>query len=70
MEKSEIQGEQYAPNWSKKKLITLYDKAELYYQDIEWNNRYGLWKKKCMLEELKDSTGKYTQYPNFKQGLM
>jgi hypothetical protein len=27
-------------------------------------------KMKCMLEELKDSTGKYTQYPNFKQVLM
>jgi hypothetical protein len=32
------------PELIKEKLITLYDKAELYYQDIELrgDNRYGL----------------------------
>jgi lipopolysaccharide assembly outer membrane protein LptD (OstA) len=55
----------------KKKLITLYDKAELYYQDIELKSGIIVMdyeKNEVYAGRIKDSTGKYTQYPNFKQG--
>ncbi len=55
----------------KKKQMTLYDKAELYYQDIELKAGIIVMdyeKNEIYAGRLKDSTGKYTQLPNFKQG--
>ena len=55
----------------KKKLITLYDKAELYYQDIELKSGIIVMdydKNEVYAGRIKDSTGKLSQYPNFKQG--
>jgi hypothetical protein len=54
----------------KKKLITLYDKAELFYQDIELKS--GIIVMNYKLNEvnagrIKDSLGRYTQFPSFKQ---
>jgi lipopolysaccharide assembly outer membrane protein LptD (OstA) len=55
----------------KKKLITLYNKAEVYYQDIELKSGiividYN--KSEVYAGRIKDSTGVYTQRPIFKQG--
>ncbi|NDP28820.1 MAG: LPS-assembly protein LptD [Flavobacterium sp.] len=55
----------------KKKLITLYNKAELYYQDTELKSGIIVLdyeKNEVYAGRIKDSTGAYTQYPNFKQG--
>jgi len=55
----------------KKKLITLYDKAELYYQDIELTAGIIIMdyeKQEVYAGRIKDSTGAYTQLPVFKQG--
>ena len=55
----------------KKKQMTLYDKAELYYQDIELKAGIIVMdyeKNEIYAGRLKDSTGKYTQLPIFKQG--
>jgi lipopolysaccharide assembly outer membrane protein LptD (OstA) len=62
---------QYAKIDQKNKLITLYDQAELYYQDIELKAGkivLDYEKNEVYAGRIKDSTGKYTQYPNFKQG--
>jgi lipopolysaccharide assembly outer membrane protein LptD (OstA) len=69
--KVKYKSEQYARIDQKKKLITLYDKAELYYQDIELKAGIivlNYEKNEVYAGRIKDSTGKYTQYPNFKQG--
>ncbi len=61
----------YARIEQKKKLITLYDKAELYYQDIELKSGIIVMdyeKNEVYAGRIKDSTGAYTQFPNFKQG--
>ena len=61
----------YARIEQKKKLITLYNKAELYYQDVELKSGIIVLdyeKNEVYAGRIKDSTGKYTQYPNFKQG--
>ncbi len=61
----------YAKIQQKKKLITLYDKAELYYQDIELKSGIIVMdyqKNEVYAGRIKDSTGIYTQFPNFKQG--
>ncbi|NMH26254.1 LPS-assembly protein LptD [Flavobacterium sp. SE-s27] len=55
----------------KKKLITLYNQAEVYYDDIEL--KAGIividyQKNEVYAGRIKDSTGKYTQLPVFKQG--
>ena len=55
----------------RKKEMTLYDEAELYYQDIEL--KAGIIVLNYETNEvnagrLKDSLGNYTQYPSFKQG--
>ena len=55
----------------KKKLITLYNKAEVYYQDIELKSGiividYN--KSEVYAGRIKDSTGNYIQRPVFKQG--
>ena len=63
--------ENYARIEQKKKLITLYDKAELYYKDIELKAGIIVMnyeKNEVYAGRIKDSTGAYTQYPNFKQG--
>lgn len=55
----------------KKKQMTLYDKAELYYQDIELKAGIIVMdyeKNEIYAGRLKDSTGKYAQLPVFKQG--
>lgn len=62
---------EYAKIDQRKKHITLYDKAELYYQDVELKSGIIVLdyeKNEVYAGRIKDSTGKYTQYPNFKQG--
>jgi lipopolysaccharide assembly outer membrane protein LptD (OstA) len=63
--------EKYARIEQKKKLITLYDKAELYYQDIELKAGkivLDYEKNEVYAGRIRDSTGAFIQYPNFKQG--
>lgn len=55
----------------RKKQLTLYNQAELYYQDYEIKSGIIVLdydKNEIYAGRLKDSTGKYTQYPYFKQG--
>lgn len=69
--KVKYKAEKYAKINQKKKLITLYDKAELYYQDIELKSGIIVMdyeKNEVYAGRIKDSTGAYTQFPNFKQG--
>ena len=69
--KVKYKAEKYAKIEQKKKLITLYDKAELYYQDIELKSGIIVMdyeKNEVYAGRIKDSTGAYTQFPNFKQG--
>ncbi len=69
--KIKYKAEAYAKLDQKKKLITLYDKAELYYQDIELKSGiivFNYEKNEVYAGRIKDSAGVYTQYPNFKQG--
>ncbi|WP_413998655.1 putative LPS assembly protein LptD [Flavobacterium sp. W1B] len=69
--KVKYKAEQYVKIDQKKKLITLYDKAELNYQDVELKSGIIVMdyeKNEVYAGRIKDSTGKYTQYPNFKQG--
>ena len=69
--KVKYKAENYAKIEQKKKRITLYDKAELYYQDIELKSGIIVMdyeKNEVYAGRIKDSTGIYRQYPNFKQG--
>ena len=69
--KVKYKAEKYAKVDQKKKLLTLYDKAELYYQDVELKSGLIVMdyeKDEVYAGRIKDSTGKYTQYPHFKQG--
>ncbi|MEC4049028.1 putative LPS assembly protein LptD [Flavobacterium sp. SUN046] len=55
----------------KKKILTLYNQAELYYLDYELKAGiivFDYAKNEVYAGRLKDSTGKYTQLPVFKQG--
>lgn len=55
----------------KKKLITLYNQAEVYYQDIELKSGIiviDYQKNEIYAGRIKDSTGAWTQRPVFKQG--
>ena len=55
----------------RKKKLTLYNQAELYYQDFELKSGIIVLdyeKSEVYAGRLKDSTGKYIQYPVFKQG--
>lgn len=55
----------------RKKRLTLYNEAELYYQDFELKSGIIVLdydKSEVYAGRLKDSTGKYIQYPYFKQG--
>ncbi len=61
----------YAKIEQKKKIITLYNKAELYYQDVELKSGIIVMdyeKNEVYAGRIKDSLGNYTQFPNFKQG--
>ncbi len=69
--KVKYKASKYAKIEQKKKSITLYDKAELYYQDVELKSgiivmNYG--KDEVYAGHIKDSTGTLTQYPIFRQG--
>jgi lipopolysaccharide assembly outer membrane protein LptD (OstA) len=69
--KVKYKAEKYAKMDQKKKLLTLYDKAELYYQDVELKSGIIVMdyvKNEVYAGRIKDSTGAYTQFPNFKQG--
>ena len=69
--KIKYKAEQYAKIDQKKKIITLYNKAELYYQDVELKSGIIVMdyeKNEVYAGRIKDSTGAYTQFPNFKQG--
>ncbi len=69
--KVKYKADKYARIEQKKKIITLYDKAELYYQDIELKSGIIVMdyeKNEVYAGRIKDSAGAYTQYPNFKQG--
>ena len=69
--KVKYKAEKYVRIEQKKKLITLYDKAELYYQDIELKAGKIVMdyeKNEVYAGRIRDSTGAFTQYPNFKQG--
>ena len=51
--------------------MTLFDKAELFYQDIELKSGIIILdyeKNEIYAGRIKDSTGNYTQLPVFKQG--
>lgn len=55
----------------KKKELTLYNQAELYYKDIELKAGiivFNYEKDEVYAGRIKDSLGNYTQNPNFKQG--
>ena len=55
----------------KTKIVTLYNEAELYYQDIELKAGIIVLdysKNEVYAGRLKDEKGNYTQYPKFKQG--
>lgn len=70
-DKIKYKAETYARIDQKKKLIQLYDQAELYYQDIELKAGIIVMdyeKEEVYAGRIKDSTGKYTQLPVFKQG--
>jgi lipopolysaccharide assembly outer membrane protein LptD (OstA) len=69
--KVKYKADNYAKIEQKKKRITLYDKAELYYQDIELKSGIIVMdyeKNEVYAGRIKDSTGGYNQYPSFKQG--
>lgn len=61
----------YAKIEQKKKLITLYNQAELFYTDVELKSGIIVMdyaKNEVYAGRIKDSLGKFIQYPNFKQG--
>jgi lipopolysaccharide assembly outer membrane protein LptD (OstA) len=69
--KIKYKADKYVKIDQKKKLITLYDKAELFYQDIELKSGIIVMdyeKNEVYAGRIKDSTGAYTQFPQFKQG--
>ena len=69
--KVRYKADNYAKIDQNKKIITLYDQAELYYQDVELKAGIIVMdyeKNEVYAGRIKDSTGTYTQYPNFKQG--
>lgn len=70
-DKIKYKAEEYAKIDQKRKMITLYDKAELYYQDIELTAGIIIMdyeKNEVYAGRIKDSTGKIIQRPKFKQG--
>lgn len=70
-DKIKYKAENYARIDQQKKQITLNDKAELYYQDIELKSGVIVLdyeKKEVYAGRLKDSLGNFSQRPVFKQG--
>ncbi len=70
-DKIKYKADKYTKIDQKQKLITLYDKAELYYQDIELKAGIIIMnyeKNEVYAGRIKDSSGVYTQNPVFKQG--
>ena len=69
--KVQYKAKEYAQFDQKKKILILNDGAELYYQDYELKAGriiFDYKKNEIYAGRLKDSTGKYYQYPVFKQG--
>lgn len=69
--KIKYNAEDYTKIDQKNKLLTLYNKAEIYYQDIEIKAGIIVMnyeKDEIYAGRIKDSTGTYTQLPVFKQG--
>jgi lipopolysaccharide assembly outer membrane protein LptD (OstA) len=69
--KVKYKAKDYAKIDQKKKLITLYNEAELYYKDVELKSGIivlNYEKDEVYAGRIKDSTGTLYQYPNFKQG--
>ena len=69
--KIKYKAKKYARFDNKKKLITLNDEAELFYQDYELKSGiivFDYQKKEVYAGRLKDSAGQFIQYPIFKQG--
>lgn len=69
--KIKYKAEDYTTIDQKKKLLTLYNKAELYYKDIELTAGkivMNYENDEIYAGRIKDSTGKLTQNPVFKQG--
>ena len=69
--KVKYKAENYVKIEQKKKKITLYDKAELYYQDVELKSGIIVMdyeKNEVYAGRIKDSAGVLSQYPNFRQG--
>ncbi len=69
--KVKYRAKKYAKFDQKKKLITLYDQAELNYLDYELKAGtivFDYAKNEVYAGRLKDSAGNYIQIPNFKQG--
>jgi lipopolysaccharide assembly outer membrane protein LptD (OstA) len=62
----------YAKLQNQKKLVTLYDKAELYYQDVELKSGIiviNYQNNEAYAGRIKDSSKVYSQYPYFKQAM-
>ncbi len=71
VDKVKRNAEGYMKYARKEQKIYLYNKAELYYQDTELKAGVivlDLAKNEVYAGRIKDSTGTYTQIPNFKQG--
>ncbi len=69
--KVKYRAKDYAKIDQKKKLITLYNEAELYYKDVELKSGIIILnyeKDEVYAGRIKDSAGVLVQYPNFKQG--
>ncbi|WP_429670528.1 putative LPS assembly protein LptD [Flavobacterium flavipigmentatum] len=69
--KVKYRAKDYAKIDQKKKLITLYNEAELYYKDVELKSGIIVLdyeKDEVYAGRIKDSAGVLIQYPNFKQG--
>ena len=69
--KVKYKAKDYAKIDQKKKLITLYNEAELYYKDVELKSGIIILdydKDEVYAGRIKDSAGVLIQYPNFKQG--
>lgn len=69
--KVKYKAENYVKIEQKKKKITLHDRAELFYQDVELKSgiiEMDYDKNEVYAGRIKDSTGTLIQYPIFKQG--
>ncbi|WP_264554168.1 putative LPS assembly protein LptD [Flavobacterium sp. N2038] len=69
--KVKYKAKDYAKIDQKKKLITLYNEAELYYKDVELKSGIIVLdyaNDEVYAGRIKDSAGVLVQYPNFKQG--